>query len=246
MVAIVKHGDVPAPAQADQKPQQRAGSLWKLEAIQEFRLAAQDPATDHVADVKLCRFVIGHILNRIARGSQLFKQLPPVVCSGHLQSNVYVGFIVIGVTIVELADRVFSQRSAKFEKAACLLRDGDTENNLTLLANLLGHEGEGSLHAALKQRGWIHSLSGGGGRYDRDNAVVTLNIELTDAGASHIDEITDAVFAYIALIREHGVESTVNTLLAGGESVGPRLAHIRDLLVERFKEIDEVLLESGR
>ena len=81
------------------------------------------------------------------------------------------------------------------------------ENPLSYVSNLLGHEGEGSLHAVLKQRGWIHSLSGGGGRYDRDNAVVTLDIELTDAGASRIDEITDAVFAYIELIRDHGVQA---------------------------------------
>ncbi len=81
------------------------------------------------------------------------------------------------------------------------------QNPLGFVSNLLGHEGEGSLHAVLKQRGWIHSLSGGGGRYDRDNAVVTIEIELTDAGAAHIDEITDAVFEYIALIRDHGVEA---------------------------------------
>ena len=100
-----------------------------------------------------------------------------------------------------------NERSVSFSFPIPSMDEFYRENPLSYVSNLLGHEGEGSLHAALKQRGWIHSLSGGGGRYDRDNAVVTLTIELTDAGASHIDEITDAVFAYIALIREHGVEA---------------------------------------
>jgi secreted Zn-dependent insulinase-like peptidase len=100
-----------------------------------------------------------------------------------------------------------NEQSVSFSFPTPSMDDFYRENPLSYVSNLLGHEGEGSLHAALKQRGWIHSLSGGGGRYDRDNAVVTLDIELTDAGASHIDEITDAVFAYIALIREHGVEA---------------------------------------
>jgi secreted Zn-dependent insulinase-like peptidase len=100
-----------------------------------------------------------------------------------------------------------NERSISFSFPAPSIDPFYRENPLGFVSNLLGHEGEGSLHAALKQRGWIHSLSGGGGRYDRDNAVVTIDIELTDSGAAHIDEITDSVFAYIALIRDRGVEA---------------------------------------
>jgi secreted Zn-dependent insulinase-like peptidase len=74
------------------------------------------------------------------------------------------------------------------------------------IANLLGHEGEGSLVANLKERGWIQSLAAGGGRFDSDNAMMTINIQLTEPGVDHIDEITAALFAYIELIRSQGIE----------------------------------------
>lgn len=75
------------------------------------------------------------------------------------------------------------------------------------IANLLGHEAEGTLVANLKDRGWIQSLSAGGGRMDRDNAMISVNIELTERGVGHLDEITAALFGYIATIREHGIEA---------------------------------------
>lgn len=79
------------------------------------------------------------------------------------------------------------------------------ENPMGYISNLLGHEGAGSLHAELKERGWIHGLSASGGRYDRDNGLVSVDIELTELGAAHVDEITGALFRDIELIRK-GVE----------------------------------------
>ena len=73
------------------------------------------------------------------------------------------------------------------------------------VANLLGHEGAGSLHAQLKARGWIESLGASAQRFDADNALITVSIELTEEGARHIDDITRALFEYIALIRADGV-----------------------------------------
>ena len=72
------------------------------------------------------------------------------------------------------------------------------------IANLLGHEGAGSLHAQLKARGWIESLGASARRFDADNALVMVSIELTEEGARHVDDITRALFDYIALIRAAG------------------------------------------
>jgi len=73
------------------------------------------------------------------------------------------------------------------------------------VANLLGHEGVGSLHAQLKARGWIESLGASAARFDADNALVVVSIELTEDGSSHVDDITRALFDYVALIRTQGV-----------------------------------------
>ncbi len=73
------------------------------------------------------------------------------------------------------------------------------------VANLLGHEGVGSLHAQLKARGWIESLGASAQRFDADNALVIVSIELTQEGAKHVDTITRALFEYIELIQTNGV-----------------------------------------
>lgn len=77
---------------------------------------------------------------------------------------------------------------------------------VSYLANLIGHEAEGSILAWLKQKGWASSLSAGSQFSTRDESMFGINIELTAEGDQHIDEITAAVFDYIQLIREQGVE----------------------------------------
>lgn len=81
------------------------------------------------------------------------------------------------------------------------------ENPLDYIANLLGHEGEGSLHALLKGRGWIESLAAGGGRVDAANAVLNVQMELTPEGVKHEADIGEALFAYLALLRAEGVQA---------------------------------------
>ena len=77
---------------------------------------------------------------------------------------------------------------------------------LSYLGNLLGHEGEGSLHELLQNRGWINSLSVGGNRTDRGNSEFSLSVGLTDAGWHHLDEIHGLVFAYLDAIRQSPIE----------------------------------------
>ncbi|MEK9528624.1 MAG: insulinase family protein, partial [Gammaproteobacteria bacterium] len=75
------------------------------------------------------------------------------------------------------------------------------------LASLIGHEGEGSLHAQLTQTGWITSLGAYNEPIDAENGVFFISIGLTPSGANHIDEITDIVFSYIDLLRSEGPQA---------------------------------------
>ncbi len=54
------------------------------------------------------------------------------------------------------------------------------------ISHLIGHEGEGSLLSALKQRGWANTLSAGVGEngYERNTSafVMEITIGLTEAG----------------------------------------------------------------
>ena len=77
---------------------------------------------------------------------------------------------------------------------------------VSYLANLLGHEGQGSLLAALKSLGWADSLSAGSGFMDRAQGTFQVSIGLTEPGVNHIDEIGEMLFHHIALLKKSGIE----------------------------------------
>eukprot|EP00892_Ulva_mutabilis_P012171 jgi/Ulvmu1/9326/UM050_0076.1 len=69
------------------------------------------------------------------------------------------------------------------------------------LGHLIGHEGEGSLFASLKEQGWLRSLSAGGMQVIRGHDAFTVSMTLTDEGNAHVQEIVQRLFQYIALLR---------------------------------------------
>ena len=73
------------------------------------------------------------------------------------------------------------------------------------LGGLIGHEGEGSLLAALKEKNWATSLSAGTQMSTGSEALFSINIELTPAGDSNREEILALVFHHLALIKEQGI-----------------------------------------
>ena len=79
-------------------------------------------------------------------------------------------------------------------------------NPMNYAAHFIGDEGQGSLHHLLQEKGWITSLSAGGQSLDDVQAVFNVSINLTESGVTHVDEITQYLFAYIDLLRNHGIE----------------------------------------
>ncbi|SFR78477.1 Secreted Zn-dependent peptidases, insulinase-like [Marinobacter daqiaonensis] len=85
-------------------------------------------------------------------------------------------------------------------------QDNYRNKPLHYVAGLLGHEGPGSLFDLLKNRGWVESLSAGGGTDDGTDATLEISMELTGEGLKHEEEIVALAFDYIDLIRERGIE----------------------------------------
>ncbi|WP_194435946.1 insulinase family protein [Vibrio fluminensis] len=77
---------------------------------------------------------------------------------------------------------------------------------LSYFAHLLGYEGENSLMLELKDAGWITSLSAGGGVSGSNYREFNISCTLTQEGLSHVDEIIQAVFNYIAIIKARGLD----------------------------------------
>lgn len=74
------------------------------------------------------------------------------------------------------------------------------------LASLIGHEGEGSLLSYLKAQGWATGLSAGSGISTGEESLFSITINLTETGFQNSDAVTNAVFGYINLLQEKGVE----------------------------------------
>jgi insulysin len=77
----------------------------------------------------------------------------------------------------------------------------------SLLSHLLGDEGSGSLLDYFKQQNWASNLSAGGGIQGANFKDFNLNLQLTELGANHIDEILNCLFHYLRLIEKQGLES---------------------------------------
>ncbi|MGD8174010.1 insulinase family protein [Vibrio sp. TRT 21S02] len=77
---------------------------------------------------------------------------------------------------------------------------------LSYFAHLLGYEGENSLMLTLKDQGWITSLSAGGGVSGSNYREFTISCALTEEGIAHSDDIIQAIFAYIELIKKEGFD----------------------------------------
>lgn len=72
---------------------------------------------------------------------------------------------------------------------------------------LIGYEGENSLLALLKEKGWAEGLGVGMAREDRASAQFQIDIALTPESLANQTEIIEATFAWINLIREQGIEN---------------------------------------
>ncbi|WP_221796876.1 insulinase family protein [Oceanobacter mangrovi] len=73
---------------------------------------------------------------------------------------------------------------------------------LSLLSSLIGHEGEGSLLALLKEKGWAEGLSAGRSINTRFEANLVIQVQLTQAGLLHVENITQMLEHYFGLLKK--------------------------------------------
>ena len=71
----------------------------------------------------------------------------------------------------------------------------------SILAYLLGHEGEGSILSLLKKHQWALALTAGSGINGSNFKDFNISIALTELGEDHLNDVVDIVLAYIALLK---------------------------------------------
>lgn len=82
---------------------------------------------------------------------------------------------------------------------------------LQLLSNLIGHEGEGSILALLKEKGWAEGLSAGRSISTRFESNLVVQIELTRSGLLHVDNITQILEHYVDLLKAQPIPAYLMT-----------------------------------
>ncbi|KAL6301582.1 insulin-degrading enzyme [Sparassis latifolia] len=69
------------------------------------------------------------------------------------------------------------------------------------LSHFLGHEGPGSLHSYLKNKGWVSALSAGPQLLARNFAMMKVTLHLTPEGFENYRAAMLVVFKYLSLLR---------------------------------------------
>lgn len=85
------------------------------------------------------------------------------------------------------------------------LRQWKTIQPVTFIADMLGHEGEGSLLQYLKHKGWADRLAAGTGFDYRGGATFDIDVGLTAKGMAHRDEVVRTIFQAIHRLRDSGI-----------------------------------------
>ena len=146
---------------------------------------------------------------------------------------------------------IMSNRSLTLEWPVPDIRPHYRSKPLSYLGNLIGHEGKGSLHELLQDRGWINSLSAGGNADDRGNSSFNVSIAVTDAGWSQLNEIRALLFEYIDAIKATPIEewrfdelSTMRDLDFRFMEHGSSMATVNRLVTASFEYEPEDLLRG--
>ena len=77
------------------------------------------------------------------------------------------------------------------------------------LSHLLGHEGEGSIYAYLKRKGWVQSLYASPDHITTGIDFFKVNMELTPEGVLNYESIIEAVFRYLYILRSKAPEEWI-------------------------------------
>nr|XP_033468874.1 insulin-degrading enzyme isoform X2 [Epinephelus lanceolatus] len=77
------------------------------------------------------------------------------------------------------------------------------------LGHLIGHEGPGSLLSELKSKGWVNTLVGGQKEGARGFMFFIINVDLTEEGLLHVEDIIFHMFQYIQKLRTEGPQEWV-------------------------------------
>ncbi|KRX66110.1 Insulin-degrading enzyme [Trichinella sp. T9] len=131
------------------------------------------------------------------------KKLEKIVWKEHPYTATELGYRVNVVPVKDL-------RSINFCFPLPDLQEYYTSNPGHYIGHLLGHEASGSLLSELKKHGWVNTLTAGPRTAARGFWFFNIDVEVTELGLRHVDDIAQLVFEYISLVRNEGVQEWIH------------------------------------
>eukprot|EP00536_Pseudo-nitzschia_multiseries_P003629 jgi/Psemu1/186282/e_gw1.57.67.1 len=92
------------------------------------------------------------------------------------------------------------------------------------VSHIIGHEGPGSLLSYLKGKGWVNSLSAGGGEALSDFETFDITATLTKSGLEKVDQVVESIYSTINMIRNREVPKYIFNEVLQLEELGWRFA----------------------
>ncbi|XP_054708191.1 insulin-degrading enzyme-like [Uloborus diversus] len=77
------------------------------------------------------------------------------------------------------------------------------------LGHLIGHEGPGSLLSELKSLGWVNNLVSGYKAGAKGFAFFIANLDLTEEGLEHVNDIVTLMFQYLTMLKKEGPQEWI-------------------------------------
>jgi len=78
-----------------------------------------------------------------------------------------------------------------------------------VVAHLVGHEGAGSLRSLLISKGWANGVGAAISNDVSDLQMFEVGVDLTEEGYKHTDDVAEAIFSYISLLKDHPIPSYI-------------------------------------
>ncbi|KAG5357151.1 Insulin-degrading enzyme [Yarrowia sp. C11] len=144
--------------------------------------------------------LMGHDMDELETLVKVFEDIPNKNLPFQVINQPMLDPEISLLKIVPLSER----RYVKFEFEVPGWRQLDEYSVNTYYALLVGHESPGSLYWHLKNKGWVDSVSSGTAFLSSEGGLFTATVSLTTEGVKHTDEIGEALFEYLAMLRAVG------------------------------------------
>ncbi|XP_066256356.1 nardilysin [Euwallacea similis] len=112
------------------------------------------------------------------------------------------------------------------------------------LSHLLGDEGKGSLLSYLKKKCWVLGTNIGNAETGTEHnslfTLFTVSLSLTDEGYNHLNEVIEAVFSYLAMLKKTGPSRRIFDEAKSISDISFRYAH-EETAVENVENLCEVM-----